>query len=380
MARKKKKLPWQNWIAAAFMLSMGAACGAAMVYFLDMYAEGWSTALRYAALIGLIVIMYAAMGVQIIIHEAGHLAFGLWTGYSFSSFRVGSMVWLRQEGRLVRRKYSLAGTGGQCLLAPPPLDENGKMPVVLYNLGGSIMNLVFSALCMGLWALCPALSLWRIVFAIFALVGVAFALMNGIPLRMGAVDNDGYNALTLCKNAQSVRAFWQQMAVSDATTRGLRLRDMPANWFAMPHEQSMDNSLVAAVGVLACSRLIDEHRFAEAESRIEQALAADGLNGLYKAQLIAEKAYCELIGPCRREVVEGLMNKEQRKMMQAMKTLPQFVRLQYAHALLLERDAKKADAALASFEKIAATYPYPAEIESERELIEIARQRAAAEA
>jgi len=45
----------------------------------------------------------------------------------------------------------------------------------------------------------------------------------------------------------------------------------------------------------------------------------------------------------------------------------------------LNKDAEKAEKALAMFEKIAKKYPYPADLESERELIDIARQRANAD-
>lgn len=50
--------------------------------------------------------------VQIIVHEAGHLAGGLATGYTFCSFRVGSWMLQKEQGRLKLRRLSLAGTAG----------------------------------------------------------------------------------------------------------------------------------------------------------------------------------------------------------------------------------------------------------------------------
>ena len=55
---------------------------------------------------------------QAILHEGGHLVCGLLSGYRFLSFRVGSFTLLRQNGRLVLRRFYLPGTGGQCLLEP----------------------------------------------------------------------------------------------------------------------------------------------------------------------------------------------------------------------------------------------------------------------
>lgn len=56
--------------------------------------------------------LYAAFFLQIIIHEAGHLIFGLLSGYRFCSFRIGSLMWIKKEGKLQLKRYSIAGTAG----------------------------------------------------------------------------------------------------------------------------------------------------------------------------------------------------------------------------------------------------------------------------
>lgn len=56
---------------------------------------------------------------------------------------------------------------------------------------------------------------------------------------------------------------------------------------------------------------------------------------------------------------------------------PSILRTQYAYALLSEKDAARADAYLAQFEKAVKHRPYPGEIESERELIALAKEKGA---
>ena len=54
---------------------------------------------------------------HIIVHEAGHLFFGLLSGYKFISFRVFDFKIIKDEnGKLKIRFERLAGTGGQCLM------------------------------------------------------------------------------------------------------------------------------------------------------------------------------------------------------------------------------------------------------------------------
>ena len=55
-----------------------------------------------------------------------------------------------------------------------------------------------------------------------------------------------------------------------------------------------------------------------------------------------------------------------------MKAFPSVLRTQYFRALLLDNDQAAAQKALAAFEKAAKTYPYPAEIDGERELLALA--------
>ena len=97
---------------------------------------------------GAVAVLFAgfvlALYLQTAVHEAGHLVCGLLSGYRFCSYRLGSLMLLREEGRLRLRRLKIAGTAGQCLMAPPPWSE--ELPVILYNLGGCLFNLLRIAL------------------------------------------------------------------------------------------------------------------------------------------------------------------------------------------------------------------------------------------
>ena len=116
---------------------------------------------------------------QVIIHEAGHLVFGLLSGYKFVSFRVFDFKIIKEEnGKLKIRYERLAGTGGQCLMRAPEYVE-GKFKYKLYLLGGVMFNLVFSIV---FWLVLP--SYYTLLFA---LIGFALAFLNLIPMGF----NDG---------------------------------------------------------------------------------------------------------------------------------------------------------------------------------------------
>ena len=116
---------------------------------------------------------------HIIVHEAGHLFFGLLSGYKFISFRVFDFKIIKDEnGKLKIRFERLAGTGGQCLMRAPEYVE-GKFKYKLYLLGGVTFNIVFSVV---FWLVLP--SYYTLLFA---LIGFVLAFLNLIPMGF----NDG---------------------------------------------------------------------------------------------------------------------------------------------------------------------------------------------
>ena len=361
----------------ALFTVIGVLLGLAMMKFVDwQLPEGISSGertLRQLAILGFMLIAFYS---HIVIHEAGHLVFGLASGYRFSSFRIGSFMILKNDGKLVHKKHSIAGTGGQCLMIPPEM-KDGKIPVIAYNLGGSIMNLIVSSVFLVLFILADQSGYAALFYFMMIATGLLSGLSNGIPLRTGTVDNDGYNAISLGKNPEAMRSFWIQMKVVEQLSLGLRLKDMPDDWFRLPSDESMKNNLVAAIGVFRCNRLIDQQRFEEARELIDHMLAIEsGMVGIHRNMLICDRIYLELIGENRSDLLGQLYNKEQKRFMKASRTSPGVIRTEYAYALLDEKDQWKAHLAMERFENIAKSYPYPNDIQSERELMRIANEYA----
>ncbi len=378
--KKKKKMLWRQFLGMAFMMLIGIVCGIAMVMYVEKRSSDAPLSELLLSLVGLFLCMYAAFFFHIIVHEAGHLVFGLMTGYGFSSFRIFSLMWQKENGKIRFRRLSIAGTGGQCLMTPPDM-KDGKLPVVLYNLGGSLLNCIVSALFLIAFMLWPEVPFLSPLLFMTAFIGFVTALMNGIPMRLGTVDNDGYNALVLSRNREAVEAFWVQLKTNDLSSRGVRMKDMPAEWFAVPTDEAMKNSMVASRGVLACGRLMDEGRFEEADALMAHMLETDnGLIGLHASLMTCDRIYLELIRENRGEAVQAMLSGEQKKFMKTMKRYPSVLRCEYALALLSDKDAAKAEKIRAEFDRTAKTYPFPQEIASERELMKLAEDKASPQA
>ena len=333
------------------------------------FSENLLTDLLY-----LFIFAILAFYLQIIIHESGHLVFGLLSGYEFCSFRIKSFMLIKINGKLQFKRFKLFGTGGQCLMIPPSKND-GDFPFLLYNFGGVIFNLLFSAVILLIdFATDGKMAFYNIPFLF---LGLSFAVLNGVPIKGGVVSNDGSNALSLIASKEVRKSFWLDLAINAKQTEGVRLKDMPAEWFYMPSDEEMKRSMTASRGVVYCSLLIEQHRFEEAEKEITRLLDLEsGIIGLHRNLLVCELIYLRLILDKRFETVSELYTKEQEAFMNAMNKFPSVIRARYTYAVLGERNSRNAEKYKSLFKKISKSYPYKGDLESEFELIQLVDEKA----
>lgn len=372
----KKKINWIQVFLVLVFTAIGLLCGILMAQMMDkLPVEQPNPLMRVAVCLLFMLVLYLLIELHIVAHEAGHLIFGLATGYRFVSFRVGSLILLKDEQGYRLRKLRLNGTGGQCLLAPPDMVD-GKMPYVLYNLGGCLMNLLCALTSGAVALLCRPDSISRIVFFVSAIIALLFALVNGLPIP-GEISNDGRNALSLGKNPAALEALRVQLLINQGYTCGTRLKDMPEAWFRWPSAETRTNDLVIGAALLCANRLLDEHRLEECTARLEELLGDESNRpaGLHQKLILNDLVFCYLLGD-EKEKAEALMTKEQQSFMKAMKGNLPVHRTDYAYALLAQQDEAKASKMLAVFNKVVKHYPYEAEIQLERELLAMADEKA----
>jgi len=213
-----------------------------------------------------LVFFYFMIVLQTIIHETGHLVFGLLTGYQFLSFRIFSFILVKKNGKIVRKKLKVTGIPGQCLLIPPEWREDGKYPYVWYNLGGGLLNIITSLFAVLLFFLHIPIISWMAGIFIFA--GVLLGLTNIIPMSVG-IPNDGKNCLLCTKSRDNQRAFYLQLKMNAMMSDGVAVKDMPEEFFETKDEEPV-NALTCFI------RLMKYYRYMQMgeEETAKECLAA----------------------------------------------------------------------------------------------------------
>lgn len=234
--------------------------------------------------------------VQIILHEAGHLAFGLATGYRFVSFRIGALVLMRSGRRFQLKWMPMPGTGGQCLMAPPEGAAAG-LPVALYNLGGVAANLITALLCA--WAaLYPgaAAGQWRALLAGIAFWGLWLAVFNGIPMKVAGIQNDARNLLDIRRNPASREAFFAVLRVNALLAQGVSPAKAGGALVQPPQDADASDALVAQVLLARYLHLLDAGDIPQALQVLSRLNAArDGMLPLLRTELDCELLYAHLM-------------------------------------------------------------------------------------
>ena len=325
--------------------------GVGLVLFRDMsFSEYIGKFLRLNAMevIGIPLLSLAlfliAISLQVIFHEAGHLVCGLVSGYRFVSFRIFSFTWIRQGGKVRMKRFSVSGTGGQCLLAPPEKPDE-EIPVTLYNIGGVAMNFLTVLVALVPLVLIDDMPfLWKMFLIQFIGIGVFLGLLNGIPMKMGGIGNDAYSLRLLKRNSGTKRALVLQLRINALIQEGMRPKEMPEAWFRLEGKIDYSDMLQATVALMEISRMQDREEWEEAYVRLEEAVShSKELVGILKQEAEAELLFTALV-----------IGKEERARELATDKLLAYIRAYskvssakqrqlFALALYMEHDKEKAE-------------------------------------
>lgn len=183
----------------AVNLLFGIALGCFWGFFVADYCLKLAAqfSLSFMLLIGLAALLCLALAfvLQIILHELGHLLFGLLSGYRFAAFRFGP------------RLMAECGLFCRCVMAPPETDEEGYYPVTLYSLGGIILNLLSGLFFLWVYFISGGALLLTLFSLSAGILGLGLGLMFALPVR----NSDGYNALWLVDDDEAFQSHWLRL-------------------------------------------------------------------------------------------------------------------------------------------------------------------------
>lgn len=312
-----------------------------------------------------LVVIFLSHFINICLHETGHMIFGLLTGYKFNSLRFGKLMLARKNGKLHFCRYNMPGTGGQCIMSAPEVDAE-KMPVVLYNLGGLIVNLALFFGGVGVFVgTKTSHPIAGMICLVFAMTSLIILITNGIPFSQ--LGTDGANAIILYKDKNARASFRNQLEVVKYLADNYSSREIPAELFFFDKSIPMNNPLITAQAVNNCNYLSLTKQYVEAKEMALFILKnTRSINQLHEKILYGELLFMTAVIDKDIEAAKEQFTIHKKELT----TASGFISMQrvlYAYYTLVEIDEKKAAIFAKQFEKSVKNYPYPKDAAIEKE-------------
>ena len=325
------------------------------------------------ALVSLVV----AVVLHIILHEAGHLICGLLTGFRFVSFRIFKFTLVKEDGRLRWKRYHIVGTGGQCIMELPADQTPVRMPWFWYNAGGVVMNLLVMAISVLLLRAFDTGIVMLSFLLMMAFVGLAIALINGIPMPIGGINNDGRNLVQLWQHPEQRRYFLHSLQIVGQMSRGVRMKDMPVNWTENLPLQNPGNVLELMNRTAYMARLEDEGQIEAALAVGEEMLSfGKNLPSIFQMEVGGEVVMLLLMTGGDRNRVDELWTKQLERYVKAgSKYAPMKCAVLYTYEQLYRNDAEAANAYKTQLEQHQNDYTMPGEAKTALYLVTLISSR-----
>lgn len=302
---------------------------------------------------------------SILLHEGGHLIGGLISGYKFNSFRIGPVVWIKENDRVKFHFTGNAALLGQCLMDPPENESDFKY--VLYNYSGGIVNIISGILIIVIIFALPARGDLLIILITLAFFALFLGITNVIPMKRSLIPNDGMNVQEAKKSPDAKHGFYLLLKTNALFCEGLRPRDLDPEILELDDQADRTNYLVANIVNLQASRLIDMGRYRDAVTLYEK-IDLSKVHVFYRSEFKTDILYYFLIYDFDSDKAKDLYSDP--NMERVLKLdVPNHYRVLSAYSCFIENDMDKARKYLEKAKNSIKKYPNKGLMLMENDLI-----------
>ncbi len=361
-------------IAMGLPMLLGAVFGFCFIIFLDS-VEASDKINGLFLIIIFIPSIVTSIILHIIVHELGHVIMGLLTGYMFYSYRIFSLMFLREDGKWKFRRYTLPGTAGQAIMLPPK-KKDGHFSWFLYNLGGGLMNIVLSLITLAIYLLIPNLSgVVGIMLLCFLMAGFIIGVSNLLPIPNAMMPNAGSNMLALYKDELVRECFYKQLNLVASLAQNKSFKDFPLEYYQLPKEANLKNPIIATMKNYELEYYYDIEDYSALVNLLNEMEQEKVQSKLIKFCFDTERLFVECMQGPREEIIEHLCTKQLLNLMKQAKNTPEMNRILMAYEGLYVKDIAEAKQHYGKALKLLEKYPFKGVADIERRLLKMVKEK-----
>lgn len=303
--------------------------------FLEQYPDAtdavFYTNLGLITCLGILVFM-----ATILLHEAGHLLFGLRAGMKFEEFSVLNFSFKNVDNKIkFIVKPALSGIGGYCKMSLSK-DKTYDAKLLIWHLLGGILVNLFLVVVFGIILLISSNFLLTCVALLGIILNLYLGLLNSLP-QTSAIGLE-YDMLKVARTKEDEQYLIKLFTASTISEDLLRNVPVDKIHLECPTEFKLAGDIL--LGLVYTDILMKKEEFENAKKILLQ-IENENVNTLSKQNNILLKVQfieCELRGDCDINCLAKYWTKDIQQYIVAMSTIhPSFICFDYAYELLMQK-------------------------------------------
>lgn len=305
--------------------------------------------------------------IHVILHELGHVFFGLIAGFKLRFITIFGLTWTKNEKGIATAKVWNPFALGQAGMTPK--DERPKWAYALYLLGGVLFNVLWGLVFIGISIFNENIYL-RIFLIIIAIVGIVIGLFNLWPID----QSDGMHLKRLWQEDSYHHELQQTLEYLDAMLDATDFSDLKP-WMEIDSQAPLTSLNNLNAIVLQATQAACQGDFTRA-GRIYRAIfeKKQDLNKIQQIEIMQEYLFALLMSDPNHKHVYQIKKDPLMQNFWETRT-PTNYRMRAADAFYMRFEREKASELLATGAPLIARLLIPFDQQIERRMYDLVEER-----
>jgi len=355
---KLKKFKYVKFLVNAFCFAFLIAFGGfvatklpSQLYELDFVYFFLSLAI-ILILFGLL--FYIICFTSIIMHEFGHLLFGLNAKLTFISFNILSFTFCIENNKLkIKKEAKIPGVLGYCNMTTEKNKKYNKNSIKLYYMGGIIFNIILVFISIVLIIFTNNIYL-KLIYILNVGINIYLAINNAIPtITKSGVNTDALQIIYYSDDEEYINTMSKLQMLQILLAKGCELKNIDNNLFSNPQTFKTNSDVLNAM--LYVDYLSAKKQYKKA-SEYAKKILEEAQEILSKKDIMTLKLQlmnCIFYSNDDLNQIKKIYDEEIKKYLDLMgKAVPVYIGISYMYSTLIEKNEENSKKYLNQFRQL----------------------------
>lgn len=316
-------------------------------------------------------LFYIVYFISAIVHELGHLIFGLKAKLTFNSFCIfGYTFYLENDKLKIKKAANVPGILGYCCMITEKGKSYNRNSISFFYIGGIIFNIILVFISIILLNFTS--NIYLIIFYILSIgINSYFAINNSIPsITNSGVSTDALQLIYHLEDEEYVNIMSNLTVLQNMMASGCELKNIDSSLFSNP--QIFKNNTDVLNAMFYVDYLSSKEQYHEA-SEYANKILKDGKDFLTRQNIIIIKLQliiCIFYSGDDFNKIKEIWDEDIKKYLDLMGNVaPVYIGINYLYAALIEENEINSEKYLNKFQKLRKNNYNKFQIKNAEELI-----------